>query len=339
MITIRKCELMLADQTLSNFSDLMFRTTFVIYAIALVVALVFYVKVQSVIDAHRQRERVGTDGRAADDNRDADAGAGAKTVGKLEAGARKWSGMAQTLIWLGIIVHAGAVLTRGLANSRFPFGNMYEYSLMLTLFTMVVAAVVIGQRQEWRVLWPWLLIPVIILMFVGGSHLYAESAPLVPALRSFWLPIHVGIAVLGGSIGMLSGVASLLYLLRRWQPKGEESDGIAGAIVKPLPSAKKLDGLAYKSAIVTLPVLGLGLLLGAIWAEAAWGRPWNWDPKETVSLISWILYAAYLHARATAGWRAMRAAWINIIALATMIFNFFFINMVVSGLHSYAGLN
>ena len=229
---------MLADQTLSNFSDLMFRTTFVIYAISLVVALVFYVKVKSVIDAHRQLERVGADGRAVDDNRDADAGAGGKSVDELEACARKWSGMAQTLIWLGISVQAGAVLTRGLATSRFPFGNMYEYSLMLTLLTMVVSAVVIGQRQEWRVLWPWLLLPVLILMFVGGSHLYAESAPLVPALRSFWLPIHVGIAVLGGSIGMLSGVASLLYLLRRWQPKGEESDGIAGAIVKPLPSAK-----------------------------------------------------------------------------------------------------
>ena len=264
---------MLADQTLSNFSDLMFRTSFVIYAIALIVALVFYVKMQSVIDAHRQRELVGADGRvadgrdadgnraadgrAADENRDADAGASGKTADELEAGARKWSGMAQTLIWLGIIVQAGAAVTRGMATNRVPFGNMYEYSLMLTLLTMIVAAVAIGQRQEWRVLWPWLLIPVVILMFVGGSHLYAESAPLLPALRSFWLPIHVGIVVLGGSIGMLSGVASLLYLLRRWQPKGQESDGFVGAIVKPLPSAKKLDGLAYKSAIVTLPVLGL----------------------------------------------------------------------------------
>lgn len=376
---------MLADNTLSNFSDLMFRTSFVIYAIALIVGLVFYVKVQGVIDARRQREnaesqadeqagiesdkahaglqmataassqaRAGQEleqpassGPAARDSL-ADGGseaAGVKNVEKpskslaeLEAVARKWSGMAQTLIWLGIIVHAGTVLTRGMATGRFPFGNMYEYSLMLTLLTMVVAAIVISQRQEWRVLWPWLMIPVVILMFVGGSQLYAESAPLVPALRSFWLPIHVGIVVLGGSIGMVSGMASLLYLLRRWQPKGQERGGILGAIVKPLPSAKKLDGLAYKSAIVTLPVLGLGIVLGAIWAEAAWGRPWNWDPKETVSLISWILYAAYLHARATAGWRAMRAAWINIVALATMIFNFFFINMVVSGLHSYAGL-
>ena len=90
---------------------------------------------------------------------------------------------------------------------------------------------------------------------------------------------------------------------------------------------------------MTVPVFGLGIVLGAIWAESAWGRFWAWDPKETVSLITWMLYAAYLHARATAGWRDAKAAWINILGLVTMVFNLFFINLVVSGLHSYAGLN
>ena len=108
---------------------------------------------------------------------------------------------------------------------------------------------------------------------------------------------------------------------------------------KPLPSAKTLDAIAYRTIIVTVPVFGLGIVLGAIWAESAWGRFWAWDPKETVSLITWMLYAAYLHARATAGWRDAKAAWINILGLATMVFNLFFINLVVSGLHSYAGLN
>ena len=126
--------------------------------------------------------------------------------------------------------------------------------------------------------------------------------------------------------------------LRIWQPKGAER-GFFGAVAKPLPSAKKLDALAYKSAIITLPVLGLGIVLGAIWAEASWGRFWGWDPKETASFISWVLYAAYLHARATAGWRDHKATWISILAPATIIFNLFFINLVVSGLHSYAGLN
>jgi cytochrome c biogenesis protein len=119
---------------------------------------------------------------------------------------------------------------------------------------------------------------------------------------------------------------------------GQEK-GFFGAIAKPLPSAKTLDAIAYRAAIWALPIFGLGVVLGALWAEAAWGRFWGWDPKETVSFITWMLYAAYLHARATSGWRDQRAAWINVFAFATMVFNLFFINIVVSGLHSYAGLN
>ena len=168
--------------------------------------------------------------------------------------------------------------------------------------------------------------------------MYVDSAPVVPALQSYWRAIHVGTVSIGASVGMVSGVASLLYLLRMWQPVGEET-GYFGARAKPLPSAKALDASAYRSVIITVPLFGLGIVLGAIWAEAAWGRFWGWDPKETVSFITWILYAAYLHARATAGWRDSKAAIINIVALATMIFNLFFINLVVSGLHSYAGLN
>ena len=136
----------------------------------------------------------------------------------------------------------------------------------------------------------------------------------------------------------MSGVASLMYLLRRKYPKGEEQ-GWLGTIAAPLPDATKLDALAYRTAVWALPIFGLGIIFGAIWANAAWGRPWGWDPKETVSFITWILYAAYLHARATPGWRGRKSAWINVFAFATMVFNLFFINMVVSGLHSYAGLN
>lgn len=187
-------------------------------------------------------------------------------------------------------------------------------------------------------MWPWTLTPILALLFFGGTKLYADSAPVVPALQSMWFPIHVSTVSIGASIGMISGVASLLYLIRMSQPRGEEK-GFLGALAKPMPSAKLLDTVAYRTAIITVPVFGLGIVLGAIWAESAWGRFWGWDPKETVSFITWILYAAYLHARATAGWRDSKSAWINIVALATMVFNLFFINMVVSGLHSYAGLN
>ena len=181
------------------------------------------------------------------------------------------------------------------------------------------------------------LTPILALMFYGSTKLYAESAPVVPALQSHWLPIHVTVVSLGASIGVVSGIASLLSVLREFQPKGNES-GFFGALARPLPSAKKLDRLAYRLGVVALPTLGLGIVLGAIWAESAWGRYWGWDPKETVSFATWILYAAYLHARATPAFRKA-APYINIAAMLLMIFNLFFINMVVSGLHSYAGLN
>ena len=106
-----------------------------------------------------------------------------------------------------------------------------------------------------------------------------------------------------------------------------------------MPSPDTLDRIAYRTAIVAFPVYTFAVLAGAMWAEAAWGRYWGWDPKETTAFITWIIYAGYLHARATAGWRGRRAAWIPLLGLAAILFNLFFVNMVVSGLHSYAGLN
>lgn len=331
------------NQTYAQFSDTAFASAFIIYALALILSLVYYVKQQSIIDAHReavrQRELVNAGGvsDSADSTESATKLIDEETLAAREESARKLANMTQSLMWLGVLVHLASVVMRALSASRFPFGNLYEYILMVTLFAMFAATVVL-QRPQFRVMWPWVITPMLALLFYGGTELYADSAPVVPALQSFWFPIHVSTVSIGASIGIVSGIASLLYLLRMWQPKGKEK-GFFGAVAKPLPSAKTLDNLAYKSAIWTVPIFGLGVILGAIWAESAWGRFWGWDPKETVAFITWILYAGYLHARATAGWRDTKAAWINILALATMIFNLFFINMVVSGLHSYAGLN
>ena len=176
-------------------------------------------------------------------------------------------------------------------------------------------------------------------MFLAGQVLYADAAPVVPALKSYWLPIHVTIVSIGSGIFMLSGIASMLFLLRMKQPEGQESSNLLGMLARRLPDARTLDRLAYRTTIVAFPLFGTGIILGAIWAESAWGRFWGWDPKETVSFIAWVIYAAYLHARATSGWRETKAAWINVAGFVAMLFNLFIINIVVSGLHSYAGLN
>ena len=350
------------NQNLSSFSDIAFQTAFVIYAVALVLSLVYYGRLNGVINARRERAEAQANAQKAKATVSADSSAYASGIGSTdvldgepadadadsairdaesdlaaqETKLDRIGGMTQSLLWVALVLHLASIVLRGVAVNRFPLGNLYEYMMMIT-FGAMLAIMIAMQRKEWRTLWPWVLTPLLALMFYGSTKLYAESAPVVPALQSYWLPVHVTIVSLGGSLGIVSGIGSVLHLLRRWQTKGQEH-GFFGAMAKPLPSAKKLDQMAYRVAVVTLPVLGLGIVLGAIWAEAAWGRFWGWDPKETVSFATWILYAAYLHARATPSW-AKFAPWINIIALATMIFNLFFINMVVSGLHSYAGLN
>lgn len=343
---------MQVDQNLSNFSDIAVQTAFVVYALALVLSLVYYGRMHSIIEAMRsrtsavaQQRELASVGASADSavlgdvpptaSAGPDADLDADLANKRE-NADKLGGMTQMLLWLGIALHLAAIVLRGLATGRFPFGNLYEYVLMVTAGAMVVATIAM-QRKEWRTLWPWLLTPILALMFYGSTKLYAESAPVVPALQSHWLPIHVTVVSLGASIGVVSGIASLLSVLREFQPKGNES-GFFGALARPLPSAKKLDRLAYRLGVVALPTLGLGIVLGAIWAESAWGRYWGWDPKETVSFATWILYAAYLHARATSGWSLRTANIIAVVGYLAIIVNFTIVNMFFPGMHSYSGL-
>lgn len=352
---------MLVDSSMAALSDLTFRTAFVIYLAALVMSCIYYGRLLGVIDMRRERRARAAVKESAETKTAVAVGAGGGNddvvvtestadmvdatdtaefdaeYDKRVAGARKWAGMTQALVWFGVTLHIVAFVTRGLAAKRFPLGNLYEYILFMTAVIMVVAAVVV-QRKSWHSVWPWLLSPMIVAMFLNSTVFHIQAAPVVPALQSYWLPVHVSTVSIGASIGIVSGIFALLYLLRMWQPKGEEH-GFFGAIAKPLPSAKTLDQITYKTAIITLPLFGIGIVFGAIWAEVAWGRPWNWDAKETVSMITWVLYAAYLHARATAGWKNSKAAWINVFALSMTVFNLTYVNFVSASLHSYAGLN
>ncbi|MDO5730839.1 c-type cytochrome biogenesis protein CcsB [Corynebacterium sphenisci] len=339
------------NHTLADASDLAFKTSFVVYAVALVLFIAYYIRQKAVLEARAELAEAGArpdalvrvGGAAEPPARPAGPADGRGTgpdaagVDRRAAAADRLGGIAEMALYLGVAVHLASVSLRGLSAHRFPWGNLYEYISIFTLIAMVVAAGVL-RRPGLRVFWPFLITPVLGLMFYGGTKLYAASQPVQPALQSFWFPIHVSTVVLGASIFLISGVSSVLYLVRMRQPRGRET-GRLGALARPLPSARTLDTIAYRTAIWAFPVFGLGVIFGAIWAEAAWGRFWGWDPKETVSFVTWILYAGYLHARATSGWRNHMAAWVNVVAFATMVFNLFFVNMVVSGLHSYAGLN
>ncbi|MBU8808653.1 c-type cytochrome biogenesis protein CcsB [Mycolicibacterium goodii] len=249
------------------------------------------------------------------------------------------TGLALTYVGIGLLL--ACIVLRGLSTSRVPWGNMYEF-INLTCFCGLVAAAVVLRRQQYRTLWVFVLVPVLILLTVSGRWLYTHAAPVMPALQSYWLPIHVSVVSLGSGVFLVAGVASILFLVKM-SPLGQVQEGanrdsVWARIVDRLPDAQTLDRIAYRTTIFAFPVFGFGVIFGAIWAEEAWGRYWGWDPKETVSFIAWVVYAAYLHARSTAGWRDRKAAWINVVGFVAMVFNLFFINLVTVGLHSYAGV-
>jgi cytochrome c-type biogenesis protein CcsB len=245
------------------------------------------------------------------------------------------------LVYVGIALLLACIVLRGLATARVPWGNMYEF-INLTCFSGLVAAAVVLRRPQYRALWVFVLVPVLILLTVSGRWLYTNAAPVMPALQSYWLPIHVSVVSIGSGVFLVAGVASILFLLKMSQARPTTEDTAEGAlarIVARLPDGQTLDRIAYRTTIFAFPVFGFGVIFGAIWAEEAWGRYWGWDPKETVSFIAWVVYAAYLHARSTAGWRDKKAAWINVVGFVAMVFNLFFINLVTVGLHSYAGVS
>ncbi|HWH30621.1 MAG TPA: c-type cytochrome biogenesis protein CcsB [Mycobacteriales bacterium] len=246
-------------------------------------------------------------------------------------------GMALAL--LGLAVHTVSVVTRGLAVDRVPWGNMYEFSSAAALSAVAIFVVLVARRVVDRGLGAFVLLPVVLTLGLASSVLYTPAGPLVPALNSYWIKIHVAAAVLCTGAFLLSGVVAGLYLLR----DSADSRLAAGSPLRfplslgpSLPTARSLDRAAYAVIAFAFPLWTFAIIAGAIWAEAAWGRYWGWDPKETWSFITWVLYAGYLHARATAGWRGTRAAWIAVAAAVALTINYYVVNIFVVGLHSYA---
>ena len=240
-------------------------------------------------------------------------------------------GVALTII--GFLLSVTGVLLRALAAQRAPWGNMFEFTITAMVFIVGVYLIML-----WRTGIRWLGLPVTLLAAVGNglavTVFYVAVAPLVPALHSVWFLIHIVAAAISGAAFNVGGVMSILYLIKR---RAEDRGAVRGYLER-LPSSRKIDLIAYRFLAFAFPLWTFTVVAGAIWAEYAWGRYWGWDPKETWALVTWVIYAGYLHARSTAGWRGTRAAVIAIVGLASFWFNFIGINLLVSGLHSYAGI-
>jgi len=246
---------------------------------------------------------------------------------------RRAGNIAMALTWLASGLLLVGLVLRGLWAGRVPWGNMYEFSLTWT-FGILAVFLVVSLRRDIR----WLGLPVIFLSILSlglaVTVLYTEAAQLVPALRSWWLIIHVAAAVICGGAFSVAAAISALYL---WRERAERKGHVTG-IVAALPDASRLDTLAYRILAFAFPLWTFAVISGAIWAEYAWGRYWGWDPKETWAFITWVIYAGYLHARSTAGWRGRRAAYISLLGFVSFLINYFGVNIFVNSLHSYAGL-
>lgn len=228
--------------------------------------------------------------------------------------------------WLmasGAVLLVAAVVARGLAASRVPWGNMYEFGLTASAAVAVTFLVVRRGRRVDAVA-PWVVALVLVLLGVSATSLYTPVDDLVPVLDSTWLVVHVAAAIVAGALFTVGALATLAQMVL--SRGGREGRG-----------SSELGDLAHTVHLVAFPIWTFAVIAGAVWAENAWGRYWGWDPKETWAFITWVLYAAHLHALATGGWRR-RAGWLAVAGFAAFLFNFFGVNIWIPGLHSYAGV-
>ncbi|NMR32399.1 c-type cytochrome biogenesis protein CcsB [Crystallibacter degradans] len=236
---------------------------------------------------------------------------------------------------LGLVVHAAGVVTRGMAAHRVPWGNMYEFTTTGAMLVMAVFLTALLFR-DLRFLGTFITGLVLVMLMAGAIAFPTPVAQLIPALQSYWLIIHVSVAVLSAAIFTLTFALSVLQLAKTRQEKRGKPR--TAGLLRLVPSPVSLEQLAYRLNAIGFILWTFTLMAGAIWAEAAWGRYWGWDTKEVWTFVIWVVYAGYLHARATRGWDGTRAAWLSIIGYLCVIFNFAVVNVYFPGLHSYSGL-
>lgn len=251
-----------------------------------------------------------------------------------------WLRLAFGLTCIGLTVDVLAILTRGIAEHRVPWGNMYEFIMAISCMAVIVLVAVAVRYQAYYV-GLFVMVPVVFALGLAVTVVYTPAGALVPALQSYWIAIHVTAMIVASGLYIVGAVVTVMYLaVDRYERRtaAGQSSGIGG-IVQHLPKPLTLDRLSYRTILFAFPVWTFGIMAGAIWADQAWGRYWGWDPKETWSFITWVVYAGFLHARATAGWRGRRAAYIQLVGFACLMFNLVGVNIWITGLHSYAGLS
>ncbi len=328
--------------SMAHLSDTFFAAAISVYALAAVAYTAEYAfgrkgRVAATVPA---RELVGAGAPSVAADADTPAERPVRRADRLAERAGV-AGVALTV--LGLALHAVSIAIRGTAVDAVPWSNMYEFASVAGAVGVLAFLAVLWKAPAIRHLGGFVLLPVVLLMFLAGTVLYSKAQPLVPALQSYWLAIHVTLVSIAEGALMTSAVLTVLYLVKQRHDRLARTPDYVprtvGTLATRLPDAATLDKAAYRIVAFAFPLYTVAIICGAIWAEAAWGRYWGWDPKETWAFIVWVIYACYLHARATAGWKGRAAAWVNLAGFGAITFNFLVVNIVVSGLHSYAGLS
>ena len=244
------------------------------------------------------------------------------------ASEKKWvSSIATGLMGFALLMQTVAIVLRSVMESHLPLTNMYEYISVFAWFAAILYFVSLGIYRQ-QIIGAFIS-PVVFMLIVSASLLPKDpSMKLVPALQSYWLQIHVSVAAFGEAAFAVGFAANIMYLIKKWLPENSPFGN-------RLPDLKKLDLVSYKAITIGYPLFTVGALFaGAIWAEQAWGTFWSWDPKEVGSLVVWLVYTAYLHARLVRGWIGTRAVILSSIGFICTLLTFF-ANLVLGGLHAY----
>jgi cytochrome c-type biogenesis protein CcsB len=250
----------------------------------------------------------------------------------VSTGTRKIGGIAGTLAWLGTVLLLVSVVLRGASVARAPLGNMFEFAVVACFFVMLGFSLW-STRRDLRWLGLFVVTPVLLVLGIALVSWYTEAAELMPSLQSYWLVIHVTVAVVATAVFFLGAAMGVLYL---WQDRVERSG--ARSVLNRFPPSRSLERLTYVLHIIAFPLWTFTLIAGAIWARQAWASYWNWDPKEVWTFVIWVVYAAYLHARVTSGWSKQRATYIALVGFVCILINYGVVNLFFVGQHSYSGL-
>lgn len=271
---------------------------------------------------------------AADGSTVVDQGAGPQTFAPLSERSEAAGRIGTSLTVLSWCILLAGIVTRGLAAERAPWGNMYEFASVAVFFTLSIYLVLIKLSG---IAWLGPIVTSISVVLLGASKLvYVPAGPLVPALDSYWLVIHVASAMIAGA-GFLVGAATSILFLVKSRAEARTPAEARTSYIWHLPSSAAIDHLSFRVHAFSFPIWTFAALIsGPIWAQHAWGRYWGWDPKEVWAFVTWVIYAGYLHARVTAGWKGKAAAIIALVGFVSFLFSYWGVNLAFGGLHSYA---